>query len=141
MRYLSARRRLIGGFYAFDNSAKTTKIDADCSVTTDAHGMADCRLDPGVSGEVIAVATTTDAEGHEARAVSSVYLAGDDDWWFGGDNGDRMDIVPDAKSYHAGDIAACAGAHALPQRHRFGDGRARRRALLLRHQRSRARTR
>lgn len=102
---LSARRRLIGGFYAFDNSAKTTKIDAQCSATTDAHGMADCRLDPGVSGEVIAVATTTDAQGNEARAVTSVYLAGDDDWWFGGDNGDRMDIVPDAKSYHAGDIA------------------------------------
>jgi uncharacterized protein YfaS (alpha-2-macroglobulin family) len=102
---LSARRRLIGGFYAFDNSAKTTKIGATCSATTDARGMADCALDPGVSGEVIAVATTTDDAGNEARAVTSTYLAGDDEWWFGGDNGDRMDIVPDAKRYHAGDTA------------------------------------
>ncbi len=102
---LSARRRLIGGFYAFDNNARTMRIDAHCSGTTDAHGLADCALDPGVSGEVIAVATTKDSRGNEARAVSSVYLAGDDDWWFGGDNGDRMDVIPDAKSYRAGEVA------------------------------------
>jgi len=102
---LSARRRLIGGFYAYDNSAKTTRISARCSASTDAHGLADCELDPGVSGEVIAVATTRDAQGNEARAVTSVFLAGDNDWWFGGDNGDRMDVIPDAKSYHAGDVA------------------------------------
>jgi uncharacterized protein YfaS (alpha-2-macroglobulin family) len=102
---ISARRRLIGGFYAYDNSAKTTLIDADCGATTDEHGLAECKLDPGVSGEVIAVATTLDDHGNEARAVTSTYLAGDDDWWFGGDNGDRMDILPDARRYHAGDTA------------------------------------
>ena len=102
---LSARRRLIGGFYAFDNNSRTTRIAAHCGTTTDAQGLATCSLDPGVSGEVIAVATTKDAAGNEARAVSSVYLAGEGDWWFGGDNGDRMDIVPDAKSYRAGDVA------------------------------------
>src|SRR5512139_133834 len=102
---LSARRRLIGGFYAFDNSAKTTRIAASCAGVTDDHGLVSCQIDPGVSGEVIAVATTTDSLGNEARAVTSVYLAGDDDWWFGGDNGDRMDIIADAKAYDAGDTA------------------------------------
>jgi uncharacterized protein YfaS (alpha-2-macroglobulin family) len=102
---LSARRRLIGGFYAFDNVVKTTRIDAACDAITDARGLAECRLDPGVSGEVIAVATTKDSDGNEARAVTSLYLAGDDDWWFGGDNGDRMDIIPDAKTYRSGDTA------------------------------------
>ena len=102
---LSARRRLIGGFYAFDNSARTTRIKAGCAGVSDAQGLVDCTLDPGVSGEVIAVATSADAGGNEARAVTSVYLAGDDDWWFGGDNGDRMDIVADAKSYEPGDVA------------------------------------
>ena len=102
---LSARRRLIGGFYAFDNNARVTKLAGHCSGVTDEHGMADCTIGPGVSGEVIAVAVTRDQAGNEARAVTSVYLAGDDDWWFGGDNGDRMDVIPDAKSYHMGDIA------------------------------------
>ncbi len=102
---LTARRRLIGGFYAYDNQAKTTKIAGGCSATTDAQGLASCALSPGVSGEVIVVATTTDRDGNEARAVSTVWLAGEDDWWFGGDNGDRMDVVPEAKSYKAGETA------------------------------------
>lgn len=102
---LSARRRLIGGFYAFDNVVRTERIEAQCSAVTDSHGLAECRLDPGVSGEVIAVATATDPNGHEARAVTSIYLAGDDDWWFGGDNGDRMDVITDARAYKSGDTA------------------------------------
>lgn len=102
---ISARRRLIGGFYAFDNVVRTERIAAQCSTQTDSQGLAECRLDPGVSGEVIAVATSRDAEGNEARAVTSVYLAGDGDWWFGGDNGDRMDVIADAKSYRSGDTA------------------------------------
>ena len=102
---LTARRRLIGGFYAYDNQMKTTKLSATCSATTDAQGYAQCALDPGVSGEVYAVATARDANGNVARATTSVWLAGSDDWWFGGDNGDRMDVVPEKLSYAAGETA------------------------------------
>ncbi len=102
---LTARRRLIGGFYAYDNQAKTTKLSDTCNATTDKLGLAQCSLDPGVSGEVYAVATTTDADGNVARAVTSVWLAGDEDWWFGGDNGDRMDVVAEAQEYKSGDTA------------------------------------
>ncbi len=102
---LTARRRLIGGFYAYDNRMRTTKLSGSCSATTDKLGLAECQLDPGVSGEVYAVATTTDGDGNVARAVKSVWLAGDEDWWFGGDNGDRMDLIPEANDYKAGDTA------------------------------------
>jgi alpha-2-macroglobulin len=102
---LTARRRLIGGFYAYDNQLKTTKLAASCTVSTDTLGLAGCALAPDVSGEVTLVAATTDSNGNVARSVSSVWLAGKDEWWFGGDNGDRMDVVPEAKSYKAGDTA------------------------------------
>ncbi len=102
---ISARRRLIGGFYAFDNNARTKKLAASCSVRSDSRGLAECAIDPGVSGEVYAVATALDDSGNVSRAVRSVWLAGDDEWWFGGDNGDRMDLVPEAKDYKAGDTA------------------------------------
>ena len=102
---LTARRRLIGGFYAYDNNMQTTKLSATCSATTDAQGFARCTVDPGVSGEVYAVATTTDANGNTTRAVRSLWLAGNDDWWFGGDNGDRMDVVPEKTAYAAGETA------------------------------------
>ncbi|RYY26282.1 MAG: alpha-2-macroglobulin [Sphingomonadales bacterium] len=102
---LTARRRLIGGFYAYDNQMKTTKLSATCSATTDAQGLATCALAPGVSGEVYAVATTKDASGNVARATQSVWLVGDEDWWFGGDNGDRMDVIPEKQEYKAGETA------------------------------------
>jgi uncharacterized protein YfaS (alpha-2-macroglobulin family) len=102
---LTARRRLIGGFYAYDNQMRTTRLAATCSTTTDKLGLANCALAPGVSGEVTVVATTNDGQGNVARANTSVWLAGKDDWWFGGDNGDRMDVVPEAKSYKAGETA------------------------------------
>ena len=102
---ITARRRLIGGFYAYDNQSKVTKIAADCAATTDDKGLANCKLDPGVSGEVVAVATTTDADGNVARAVRTVWLAGEDDWWFGGDNGDRMDLIAEQKEYKSGETA------------------------------------
>ena len=102
---LTARRRLIGGFYAYDNQMKTTKLAATCSASTDAQGLAQCKINPGVSGEVYAVATATDAQGNVARATQSVWLAGEDDWWFGGDNGDRMDVIPERQAYKAGETA------------------------------------
>ncbi|WP_419722544.1 alpha-2-macroglobulin family protein [Sphingopyxis witflariensis] len=102
---ITARRRLIGGFYAYDNQMRTTRLATTCSATTDKLGRASCAMAPGVSGEITVVATTTDADGNEARAVRSVWLAGDDDWWFGGDNGDRMDVIAEKPRYAAGDTA------------------------------------
>ncbi|MES2095245.1 MAG: MG2 domain-containing protein [Pseudomonadota bacterium] len=102
---LTARRRLIGGFYAYDNQMKTAKLSGSCSATTDSLGLAKCSINPGVSGEVYIVATTTDADGNVSRAVRSVWLVGEDDWWFGGDNGDRMDVIPEKNEYKAGETA------------------------------------
>ena len=101
----SYRKRLIGGFYAYDNSRETRKIGANCSGTSDDKGLVLCSIDAGVSGEVIAQATVKDPAGRASVATKSVWLAGDDDWWFGGDNGDRMDVVAEAAEYPAGGIA------------------------------------
>jgi len=102
---ITARRRLIGGFYAYDNQEKVTQIDANCSGTTDALGRGHCAINPGTSGQVTVVATTTDDQGREAHAVRTVWLVGENDWWFGGDNGDRMDVIPEQNSYKSGDTA------------------------------------
>jgi uncharacterized protein YfaS (alpha-2-macroglobulin family) len=101
----SYRKRLIGGFYAYDNSRETKLLDADCSGTTDAQGRLSCQIDAGVSGEVVAQVEARDSAGRTARATKSVWLAGDDDWWFGGDNGDRMDVVAETPQVAANGIA------------------------------------
>ena len=102
---LTARRRLIGGFYAYDNQEKVTKLPGGCLARTDQTGRASCKLAPGISGEITMIARATDDQGRESRAVQSVWLAGKDDWWFGGDNGDRMDLIPEKLEYKAGDTA------------------------------------
>jgi len=102
---ITARRRLIGGFYAYDNQEKVTHLAGGCTTGSDSTGRAECHLAPGISGEVIAVARVTDGTGRETRAVRTVWLAGKDDWWFGGDNGDRMDVIPEQTEYRAGDMA------------------------------------
>ncbi len=102
---ISARRRLIGGFYAYDNQEKVSKLSDSCASSTDKLGYANCVLDPGLSGEVTVVATAKDDDGNVSRAVQTVWLAGEDDWWFGGDNGDRMDVLPEQTSYKAGETA------------------------------------
>ena len=102
---ITARRRLIGGFYAYDNQEKVSHLAGGCTTTSDSTGRAECKLAPGISGQVIAVARVTDAAGHETRAVRDVWLAGKDAWWFGGDNGDRMDVIPEATEYRAGETA------------------------------------
>jgi uncharacterized protein YfaS (alpha-2-macroglobulin family) len=102
---ITARRRLIGGFYAYDNQERVTKISSNCGGFTDSAGRASCRLAPGVSGEVTVVAKVRDSSGRESRAVRTVWLAGEDDWWFGGDNGDRMDVIPEQPEYKAGETA------------------------------------
>jgi uncharacterized protein YfaS (alpha-2-macroglobulin family) len=101
----SYRKRLIGGFYAYENLRNVRRLEQACSGRTDAHGLLACEVAPGVSGEVIAVARATDADGHATHASTSVWVTGDDAWWFGGTVGERMDVLPEKKEYEAGDVA------------------------------------
>ncbi len=105
---LSTRKRLVGGFYAYDNMVETRELKATCSARSDGRGRALCQLAPGLSGEVIALAEVQDDAGRTARASQSLWLAGDDDWWFGGDNGDRMDLVPEVAEVAVGGTARLA---------------------------------
>src|SRR5690606_12077669 len=43
--------------------------------------------------------------GNIARATRSVWLVGEDDWWFGGDNGDHMDVIPERTEYAPNETA------------------------------------
>lgn len=105
---LSTRKRLVGGFYAYDNMVETRELKTSCTTRSDARGRALCQLAPGTSGEVIALAQVQDDSGRTARASQSLWLAGDDDWWFGGDNGDRMDLVPEVAEVPVGGTARLA---------------------------------
>ncbi len=39
------------------------------------------------------------------RQPTSIWVVGENEWWFGGTTGDRMDLLPEQKEYDAGDTA------------------------------------
>src|SRR3546814_5748139 len=64
---ITARRRLIGGFYAYGNQMRTTKLAARCSTSTDRLGRASCAMAPGVAGAV----TRTEEHPSELQSIMS----------------------------------------------------------------------
>src|SRR5688500_16729957 len=101
----SHRRRLLGGFYAFDSTTETRRIGSGCSGTTDARGFVFCSVKPRTSGEIILVARAKDDAGRETASNSSVWVRGGDEWWFEPANHDRIDLIPEKKRYEPGETA------------------------------------
>ncbi|MBM0104769.1 hypothetical protein JM946_08420 [Steroidobacter sp. S1-65] len=101
----SYRKRLIGGFYAYETTRETKRLPTACTGVTNKQGLVLCDVAPGVSGEVLVRAEAADAQQRIAGATASFWVAGEDDWWFSGTQGDRMDVLPEKKEYDAGDTA------------------------------------
>jgi uncharacterized protein YfaS (alpha-2-macroglobulin family) len=101
----SYRKRLIGGFYTYESAKENTRIEPSCKGKTNAQGLVLCSVAPGVSGEVLLRAEASDAKGNSAGATTSIWVAGNDDWWFGGTAADRMDLLPENPEYEAGQTA------------------------------------
>jgi len=101
----SYRKRLIGGFYTYETLRETTRIPETCEGTTDKQGLLLCNVAPGVSGEIRLRAEARDRAGNQAGATASIWVVGEDEWWFGGTQGDRMDLLPEKKEYESGDVA------------------------------------
>jgi alpha-2-macroglobulin len=101
----SYRKRLIGGFYAYETATEIKQLTAHCSGTTDAHGLLFCDLAPGVSGQILVRAQTLSPEGVITGATHSMWCLGADELWFGGTSGDRMDVLPEKPEYNSGEVA------------------------------------
>jgi len=101
----SYRKRLIGGFYTYESARENKKLPVTCEGTTSRQGLLMCDVAPGVSGEVLLRAEARDAAGQLAGATTSMWVAGKDDWWFGGTAGDRMDLLPENPEYDVGQVA------------------------------------
>ncbi|MGE3772207.1 MAG: alpha-2-macroglobulin [Gammaproteobacteria bacterium] len=101
----SHRKRLVGGFYAYEHRTEVKKLGAVCSGRTDAQGLLLCHGKSPASGNLILVAHATDAEGHASHTHRDVWVAGDDDWWYAVGDHDRMDLIPERKRYEPGETA------------------------------------
>jgi hypothetical protein len=102
----SHRTRVVGGFYAYDSVTETKGLGTVCRGKTDARGMFRCDGTLGVTGNVVLQASTSDGAGRRSAAHDDVWVAGDTgDWWFGGTDSDRMDVLPERRHYEPGETA------------------------------------
>jgi uncharacterized protein YfaS (alpha-2-macroglobulin family) len=101
----STRKRLVGGFYAYDNQNADEDLGEVCTGRSDARGLVLCEAKMTATGEVELIASAKDAQGHEARSAATVWVTRQGEVWFGGDNQDRMDLIPERRQYEAGQVA------------------------------------
>jgi uncharacterized protein YfaS (alpha-2-macroglobulin family) len=101
----TTRKRMVGGFYTYDNKTSVKELGSVCSGKSDSRGLLLCETALKEAGEVELVVTAQDASGNRIQAASSVYVTRQGELWFGGENHDRMDLLPEKKSYQPGETA------------------------------------
>nr|WP_260602699.1 MG2 domain-containing protein [Variovorax sp. MHTC-1] len=101
----TSRKRMVGGFYTYDNKTEVKEIGTVCSGKSDARGLLLCEAELKEAGQVELIASATDKDGRDSRAASSVYVTRQGELWFGGEDHDRIDVLPEKKSYQPGETA------------------------------------
>ncbi|MDR2127621.1 MAG: alpha-2-macroglobulin [Burkholderiaceae bacterium] len=103
--YTTTRKRMVGGFYTYDDHTETKALGTVCSGKSDAHGLLACSVTLTKSGEIELIATARDVSGRQSQAADSVWVTRQSELWFGGEDSDRMDVLPEKKSYQPGETA------------------------------------
>ncbi len=103
--YQTVRKRLVGGFYSYDTHQVAKDLGRVCEGSSGADGKFTCDVSLKEQGRVSLVAEVSDQQSRKAFAESSVYVVGDGELWFSGENNDRIDIIADKKEYQPGEVA------------------------------------
>ncbi|RLJ38809.1 alpha-2-macroglobulin [Acidovorax sp. 106] len=101
----TTRKRMVGGFYSYDNQTSTKDLGTVCTGKSDSRGLLLCEAKLDEAGEVELVVTATDRDGNTSEAASSVWVTRQGELWFGGEDHDRIDLLPEKKSYQVGETA------------------------------------
>ncbi|MBI4537691.1 MAG: alpha-2-macroglobulin [candidate division NC10 bacterium] len=101
----SNRKRMVGGFYAYEHIEDVRPLGAICQGATDARGRFLCEGKPAADGNLILQASVTDPAGNPTAAHVDVWVPDSQRWWFDVQDHDRMDILPERRRYEPGETA------------------------------------
>lgn len=105
-RYISHRKRLVGGFYAYESFQEIKKIGDLCQGKTNSKGIFQCVGKSNFAGSVVAVVSTKDSKGRVALAQTQQWIVGDTtEQWFGSQDNDRADLIAMRRFYEPGEKA------------------------------------
>ena len=102
---ISTRKRMVGGFYAYDNRTELKDLGSLCSGSTDDRGLLLCETELNTAGQVELIASAKDAANNPVQAAAGVWVTKQGELWFAQDNDDRIDVLPEKKRYEPGETA------------------------------------
>ncbi|MDQ6685048.1 MAG: MG2 domain-containing protein, partial [Pseudomonadota bacterium] len=102
---ITTRKRMVGGFYAYDNRIEVKELGSLCSGSTDDRGLLACEATLETAGQVELIAEAKDGAGNPSQAAGSVWVTKQGELWFAQDNDDRIDVLPEKKRYEPGEVA------------------------------------
>lgn len=100
----SYRKRIIGGFYAYEHAEEITPLKEACAGVSDDKGLFLCETRSPATGTLVLEATARDREGRASHAHVDRWVPEGDGWVDASDN-DRMDLVPEKRRYDIGETA------------------------------------
>lgn len=103
--YLSSRKRLVGGFYAYESEETTEDLGQVCKAKTNERGLAYCDIALKQEGNIELVAETEDEHSNQIRTAQSVWVSAHDEVWFDMGNNDRIDVIAEKPEYNPGEKA------------------------------------
>ncbi|MGZ3710500.1 MAG: MG2 domain-containing protein, partial [Bdellovibrionota bacterium] len=98
----SHRKRILGGFYSYENYDDVAALGVACSGKTDDHGVLACEGKAPATGNLMLVA---EVQGSTVKANRELWISGKDNMWFSQGDSDRIDIIPEKKRYEPGEKA------------------------------------
>ncbi len=104
-KFYSYRKRLVGGFYAYEHVQETRLLGELCRGVTDAQGLLLCEQTPPTDGNLIVQASLSDDAVGIAVAHQDVWVPGARPWWFDVQDHDRIDVLPEKRHYEPGEVA------------------------------------
>ncbi|OPX95514.1 MAG: hypothetical protein A4E58_02067 [Syntrophorhabdus sp. PtaB.Bin006] len=101
----SHRRRIAGGFYAYESTSEIVEVGPHCQGKTGKEGILFCEGKSPVEGDIIFQAEAWDDGGNVSASYVEDYIYGKEDQWFESGNDDRFDLIPEKKRYEPGEPA------------------------------------
>jgi uncharacterized protein YfaS (alpha-2-macroglobulin family) len=104
----STRKRLVGGFYAYDNRIDYQPKGVLCSGKTDTQGLFSCEAKADTPGEWRIEGVALDEQGRKSLSQITQYVVdpkGREGWWFEQGDDDRIDLIAEKPRYRPGETA------------------------------------
>lgn len=98
------RKRILGGFYSYDEVPQSQDLGEVCQGRTNALGFMYCEVDIREGGYVRLHVVGKDKQGNASQADTGFYSS-NNDIWFSQEDQDRMEVIPEQREYEVGDTA------------------------------------